>query len=149
MLIISLLNIKSFFMQSLKIWEDKIKEKRKQTPWREFLKEISSWMPLNLYKNQSLISRFPPIKRCNIVSTKQFEQERETLTHYGIDYDFKKNFFENMTLLNKEVLFPNLINYGGGENCDYADVIHNTKNAYLSFNSVWDNENIFYTLGAK
>jgi hypothetical protein len=99
-------------MQTLKYWEDKIKEKRKDTPWREFLQEIASWMPLNLYKNQSLISRFPPTERCNIISTKQFEQERETLTLYGKDYDFSKNFFKNIALLKKEVPFPNLMDYG-------------------------------------
>ncbi len=136
-------------MQTLKYWEEQIKEKRKDTPWREFLQEIASWMPLNLYKNKNIISRFPPTKRCNIVSTKQFEQERENLTLYGREYDFEKNIFENIALLNKEVPFPNLINYGGTENCDYADITYNTKNAYLSFNSVWDNENIFFTLGVK
>ncbi|NUJ98003.1 hypothetical protein HGA92_04430 [Candidatus Gracilibacteria bacterium] len=136
-------------MQSLKIWEDKIKEKRKSTPWREFLQEIVSWMPLNLYKNQNLISRFPPTTRSNIISTKQFEQERESLTHYGRDYDFEKDFFENIALLKKEIPFPNLMDYGGTEKCEYADITYNTKNVYLSFNSVWDNENIYYTLGTK
>jgi hypothetical protein len=38
-------------MQSIKVWEDKMKEKRKNTPWREFLKEIASWRPLTFYKN--------------------------------------------------------------------------------------------------
>jgi hypothetical protein len=38
-------------MQSIKQWEDKMQEKRKKTPWREFLKELSSWLNLSFYKN--------------------------------------------------------------------------------------------------
>jgi len=38
-------------MTDLKKWEDKIKEKRKQTDFREFVKDICSWYNLVLYKN--------------------------------------------------------------------------------------------------
>jgi len=30
-------------MKDLKHWQDKIKEKRKQTSWRDFAMEIASW----------------------------------------------------------------------------------------------------------
>jgi hypothetical protein len=33
-------------MSNLKYWEDKIKEKRKNTDFKVFLKEIASWYPL-------------------------------------------------------------------------------------------------------
>jgi hypothetical protein len=39
-------------MHELKFWEDKIKEKRKKTDFRVFVKEIASWSVLNLYKNK-------------------------------------------------------------------------------------------------
>jgi hypothetical protein len=38
-------------MQDIKQWELKMQEKRKDTPWRDFVKEICSWMPVVLYKN--------------------------------------------------------------------------------------------------
>jgi len=98
-------------MQSIKHWEEKIKEKRKQTPWREFLKEIASWFPVNLYKNNNLISRYPLLGRINIKSTKEYEEEREKYTKYGKDYDFEKDFFTHFQSLKKEVPFPALTTY--------------------------------------
>ena len=46
-------------MQDLKQREDKIKERRKQTPWLTYIKEIASRYSLTFYKNNGLISRFP------------------------------------------------------------------------------------------
>jgi hypothetical protein len=37
-------------MQSIKQWEEKIKEKRKNTEFRNFVKEIVSWYPFILHK---------------------------------------------------------------------------------------------------
>jgi len=36
---------------SLDIWQKKIQEKRKNTPFRDFLLEVASWYTINLYKN--------------------------------------------------------------------------------------------------
>jgi hypothetical protein len=38
-------------MTSLEKWENIIKEKRKKTDFRVFLKEIASWNPIILHKN--------------------------------------------------------------------------------------------------
>ncbi|MEI6774383.1 MAG: hypothetical protein WCL18_06450 [bacterium] len=46
-------------MSDIKIREEKIKEKRKQTPRAEYIKEIASRYNLTFYKNNGLISRFP------------------------------------------------------------------------------------------
>jgi hypothetical protein len=48
-------------MQTLQYWQEKIQAKRKQTPFRDFLLEITSWNALNLYKNNSLISVYPDV----------------------------------------------------------------------------------------
>jgi len=37
---------------SIQEYQEKIKEKRKNTPFREFIKEIASWDSFNFYKNQ-------------------------------------------------------------------------------------------------
>jgi hypothetical protein len=38
-------------MSNLEKWENIIKEKRKKTNFRDFVKEIASWSTLNLYRN--------------------------------------------------------------------------------------------------
>jgi len=32
--------------------EQKIQEKRKNTPWRDYIKEIASWFTINVHKNE-------------------------------------------------------------------------------------------------
>jgi len=54
-------------MPDLSYRQKKIQEKRKQTPRREFLKEIASWFQLSFYKNNGIISRYPETDRCGIV----------------------------------------------------------------------------------
>jgi len=39
-------------MSNLTHYENIIKEKRKKTPFREFVRDIASWTVLNLYKNK-------------------------------------------------------------------------------------------------
>jgi len=36
-----------------------MKEKRKQTPWRDFIKEQASWMSLSSYRWDTFNSRYP------------------------------------------------------------------------------------------
>jgi spermidine/putrescine-binding protein len=50
-------------MSNLKYWQEKIKQKRKQTSWDDFIKEIASWFPIMMNKNKNLISVFPESPR--------------------------------------------------------------------------------------
>jgi hypothetical protein len=43
--------------------QQKIQEKRKKTPWREFVRDICSWYQITFYKNQGQISRYPESDR--------------------------------------------------------------------------------------
>jgi hypothetical protein len=54
-----------------------IQEKRKNTPWREFVMEICSWFPLMFYKNNGKIGRYFPNNRITntIVEFSQYYQE--------------------------------------------------------------------------
>jgi len=45
-------------MADIKKWELKMQEKRKNTPWREFVKEIASWYSISFYKNKDNISTY-------------------------------------------------------------------------------------------
>ena len=38
-------------MTNINIWEKKMQEMRKNTPWRDFVMEIASWRNLMFYRN--------------------------------------------------------------------------------------------------
>jgi hypothetical protein len=60
-------------MQDLTYRQQKIQEKRKLTSFRDFLMEICSWFPLNFYKNNGLISIYPPTGRItNVIDSKEY-----------------------------------------------------------------------------
>ncbi len=54
-------------MTDLKKREKKIQERRKQSDFRDFVKEVASWFNVGFYKNHGMISRFPETDRCGVV----------------------------------------------------------------------------------
>ena len=132
-------------MSNIKQRERKIQEKRKQTPWKVFIKEICSRQPLVFYKNSGKISRYPETWRIGtLISQKDFHDQRDFLVKNDLSLE-RTNFFESFQLLQKSFNYPNLFHDYINENSDYADILYWTKNTYLSF-SVWDNtENILYS----
>ncbi len=48
---------------SLTRFEEIIKQKRKTTNFREYIKIFGSWIVLNFYKNNGTISRYPETER--------------------------------------------------------------------------------------
>jgi hypothetical protein len=100
-------------MQDIKIREEKMKEKRRHTPRRDFVKEIASRFPLVLYKNAGLVSRYPQTDRVKkIMKSLEYESTRESFTKYGLEYDFSKNFFDNLKNVVALCEYPSLITYG-------------------------------------
>jgi hypothetical protein len=98
-------------MSDLKIRQEKMKEAKKINDYKIFLKEIVSWYPLVIYKNNNLLSLYPKTKReCPLVSTSTFENLREDYTKEGLDYDFGIDFFENFKKLYFKTPFPALFN---------------------------------------
>jgi len=137
-------------MSNLKQWENIIKEKRKQTNFRDFLREICSWSTLVIHKNNWIISKFPKTNRIkSVVSNKDFEKNRDDLINNWIDYDFDKNFFENYSDLFKSIDIFDFINYWLAEKCFYSDMVVNSKNVYLSFTVINNCENIYYSFSVK
>ncbi len=136
-------------MTNLQFWEDKMKEKRKKTPWIDFVKEICSWRALTFYKANGLISRYPPTSRIwKVISSKNFNLERDSLLTYWKDYDFNKKFFTNFQDLFLSVPLENMLLFSGCENSEFSDQSMNSKNSYLSFVVAWW-ENIFYSMVIK
>ncbi len=116
-------------MTNLKFWEDKIKEKRKKTNFKDFVKEIASWSPLNYYKNWDYISIFPKSNRINkIVSIEKFNNSRDNLLSLDYIYD---NFFEGLLSLQKNVTTPCVRQYWICINAEYTDIISNIENCFL------------------
>ena len=50
-------------MSKITHYEKLIQEKRKKTPFRDFVKELGSWDILNLYKRNGKICRYPESER--------------------------------------------------------------------------------------
>jgi hypothetical protein len=50
-------------MADLATWQKKIQDKRKQTPFRDFVRDICSWYPLSFYKTELGITRYPNTER--------------------------------------------------------------------------------------
>jgi hypothetical protein len=50
-------------MSNLQYRQTRIQDRRKQTPWRDFVMEICSWYNFALYKNNGSISRYPEVDR--------------------------------------------------------------------------------------
>ncbi len=136
-------------MQSLKVWEDKMKEKRKNTPWREFLKEIASWRPLTFYKNGWLTSRYPSSNRINISSNDDYNKDYDSFTNFWINYDFDVDFFKNFKKIFLATHLPTTINFVWTENSEYADQVYSSKNVYLSNVIVVNCENVLYSFNTK
>lgn len=130
-------------MSNLEKWENIIKEKRKKTDFRVFLKEIASWNPIILHRNNWIISRFPETERINITSISDYTKNRESLYWKWNQYIFENNFFSNFQKLLKEVKMPSLIQLNV-ENSDFADTTYSSKNCYLCF-SWFNSENSLYT----
>ncbi len=130
--------------------ELKMQEKRKQTPWREFVMEIWPRFGTYLGKKDGIISRYPDTDRIGkVVSYKEFEQNRENLCQYGIIYNFENNFFQNFQKLIKDIPIASTLVAGQIENADYADDTMNARNVYLSFGVVTDTSNVLYSYLAK
>ena len=137
-------------MQDIHKRELKIQAKRKQTPWRDFVKEIGSWFGTYFGKNDGLVSRYPDTDRVGkIITPKAFEESRDALVKDGKEYDFTKNFFQNYQDLIVNIPRASTLVAGQNENAEYADDVVNIKNVYLSYAVVTDTSNVLYSYLAK
>ncbi len=137
-------------MQDIKKREQKMKEMRKNTDFRDFLKEICSRYPMVLYKNNGKISKHPQVgRKNNLISFSEFDDIRDDLVNNTIDYNINKSFFNQYWEFFKNAKFPLLSNYAGSEDCEFADAVLGSKTVYLSFWVISDCENILYSVTVK
>lgn len=127
----------------LKQRQEKIQEKRKQTPWREFVMEIASWFPLVLYKHDNSLSRFAPdsLRIWSVVSCDDYAQWIE---QYSIDIDSSQDVFSLLWHMLSNAVFAGTKVIWENQNSRYNDIILWAKNAYLNF-VVLESENVLYS----
>ena len=132
-------------MSDLKYRKEKIKIKRSDTDFFDFLRDIWSWTTLIFNKKDWYISRYPDSDRVTICHYRDFEQNRDSYTDYWIDYDYLENFFDNFSKLFRSVPLPNVFHVWENENCEYVDISVYAKNSYLSFMVTLESENVYHS----
>lgn len=132
-------------MSSLQHRQEKIQEKRKTTPWRQFVKEIGSWLWMTYHKTQWTISVYPQSPRIGTLRT------FESFIDHAQDLEVSDTwvFFTTFQDLYKASWPNTVIDYGWNENCDYADTVMNCRNVYLWNTTIWWCENILYSFSTK
>ncbi len=133
-------------MQAIHKRQTLIQEKRKKTDFRDFLREIASRCPVNLYKIDGKVSRYPQTDRLGaLVTSKEFMDGADKPAD-GPWYDSTKDFFQQYDALQRTVGLPYLWHFGSLENCDFADTVwFGAKNVYLTICAWMDLENILYS----
>jgi len=134
-------------MKNLQLRQEKIELKRRNTSWRDFIKEIGSWQPINLYKVNNLISRYPSTSRTwEVIHSDIFEKDiSDGPIVIGADH---WSFMNDLQLLFRTNPLPNLHQSIGADNSDYTDWAWNVKNCYLSF-IISMSENVLYSFSTK
>jgi hypothetical protein len=131
-------------MQDLTYRQQKIQEKRKLTPFRDFVMEICSRLPLNFYKNQGLITIYSPNERTgniaelnNYIANYDNVLEEKDISYLGFLPFYKSHFKSSVSHFNTN------------ENCDYVNQCFGAKNAYLSFIVGLNSENVLYSIQTR
>ncbi len=134
--------------QRLKTRQEKIQNQKKKNSRKDFVKEVCSWRPLLLHKNNGFISRFPESWReWTLLSKDKMNEIRDDLL---IEKDYyESDFFTSYANLWKDTPKEVLIHFEGTENCDFSDVAHSSKNWYLSYNITTGCSNICYSFSVK
>jgi len=133
--------------------QSKIQEKRKKTPWRQYVQEIASWASLSLYKRGTAICRYPDTLRVNTIPRDQFIAMRDGISSdYSLNLDEdsikSRSFFDNLKDLFAKTPLP-YQHLWQSENCDYTDTWGYSKNVYLSFLYGGTLENACYCWNSK
>lgn len=128
---------------NLQYRQSKIQEKRKKTPWREFVMEIASWYQVSFYKNQGQVSRYPESNRIGrLLPSGEFY---ESMLQQPISREYVSSVFQTITDLFHDVSLPSLRHWDLCENSGFSDTCYRAKNCYLSTCVCFDVENIVYS----
>ena len=123
-----------------------IQEKVKITSFRDFVKYLAGWYPVNFYRRKEGISIYPETPR----SPKLVPPSRFTPPELEIwEYDFSLSLFENYRELFHKTPLSALRQFPPIENSEYTDWSGWwTHNSYLDI-GLYDVENVFYSFEVK
>ena len=132
---------------TLKDWEDKLKAKRMQTPWRQFLMEICSRAPVVYTRERWTISKFPKSDRIGGVTTSIHFADTDHMLTDDIS-STGRSFFDTLFQIVQSAVFPGM-RHLHAENADYSDIVINSQTAYLSNTVITGCENVVYSTSVK
>jgi hypothetical protein len=89
--------------------QQKIQEKRKQTPFRNFVMEIASWFPVVFRRNGTFVSRYPNTPRCDALST--YNDFFDVAPKQTLDVYTELTLGEHLQKLRNKIPKPNLVNF--------------------------------------
>ena len=110
-------------MNTLSYRQQKIQEKRKQTSFRDFIMEIASRRPVNIYNIGGLLSRFPDTQRKGNISKDRYLSGNND--HEGM---YTGNFFQDFQTFYRDSHKSALIFAYQNENAEFTDSSAGTKN---------------------
>jgi len=98
-----------------------------------------------------IFSMYPPEAPFPVYETKEFYSDQWDPYQYGMDYDFKKPFFEQFKELFNKVPRMALVRQGFSINSEYTHRVHDLKNCYMVFRAsdCEDSLYIYTALGIK
>ena len=128
-------------MSKIHYYEKIIQDKRKKTPFRDFVRELGSWSAFNLYKVGGHISRYPDTGRIKNLDDEKYKNA----SSYFHEYDESKDFFTNLQEFYDTFPFEYLFRFTNNENSDFGDTIFGAKNTYLSFVVGFSAEDVAYS----
>ncbi|MDR2190269.1 MAG: hypothetical protein LBP53_03630 [Candidatus Peribacteria bacterium] len=111
-------------MHDLTYRQEKIQQKRKQTPFRDFVMEIASRQPIGFYKIEGKVSRYPPTSRTKKLINAITFLDNRLGKNPEKEYHSNGDFFLQLKALWDEIPKPiRWIFSKDAENCEYADTI--------------------------
>ncbi len=91
------------------------------------------------------ISVYPEETDFPVYCVSCFKSDNWDPLDYGREYDFSRPFFEQFQELFKVVPRPAIAQNGTNINSEYANIIQDVKNVYLSCSVIWGSENVYYS----
>ncbi len=123
-----------------------MQQARKNTPWREFVKEIGSRLPVVYHRVNNITSRYPKSDRIKwVVVMKDFELLVNDVSEENLSENKEAFFFDRFSILWKETRLPWMLDYLWNENCTYGDAVAWSKNVYLTYWGINWCENVLYS----
>ena len=102
------------------------------------------------YNNNWLVTKYKESTRIpKVYSLDEYIENYETIIQKSSYVDLWSVFFENFRKLFLNIGFPATYQFFWCENTKFADVVHESKNVYLSFFVTTWSQNILYSLSVK